>query len=79
MTNLEDLMIGGSNPLQLRHGDIQLLQTLLLLERLELSRDRNDVHEESGFSQYSVGVLIELGRALPDVQIDGFSGLSDDD
>lgn len=76
---LKTISFSSSHLLQLHNGDVDVLRALPHLECLELSRELDDGTEESGFSQNSLGVIIQLGRALPNVHLSGFGYLSDDE
>ena len=72
ITTLVILYMGGNQELELQRGDISLLHSLPDLEVLEVSkRLPENAGDESGFSQKSIGVLLEMAYTFPSLHLAG--------
>lgn len=79
ITTLKTLHLGANMNLELEIEDLRFLRALPDLETLELSKLTDDEYDNSGFSQQSVGVLIEMSYMLPGVYLAGFDTWLPDD
>ena len=72
ITTLVMLYMGGNQELEMQRGDINLLHSLPDLEVLDVSkRLPEDGGDESGFSQKSIGVLLEMAYRFPSLHLAG--------
>lgn len=72
ITTLVLLYMGGNQELEMQRGDIDMLHPLPDLKVLEVSkRLPENAGDESGFSQKSIGVLLEIAYAFPSLHLAG--------
>ena len=72
ITTLVNLYMGGNQDLEMQRSDINLLRSLPDLEVLDVSkRVPEDGGDDSGFSQKSIGVLLEIAYNIPSLYLAG--------
>ena len=72
ITTLVILDMGGNQELEMERGDINLLHSLPDIEVLDVSkRLPQDAGDECGFSQKSIGVLLEMAYTFPSLHLAG--------